>query len=313
MNHISETQNQAINIRRLSAQRNLYSTAKFFFALQTILSIPIAVGFALVLVFFNDTQLALIGIKKTYLQLIAAIHSLLFLTFDLTILSPHISDLKERAAKIQETFDCEVYSLPWNDILCGTMPDNEEIYMYAKKYQESSNLENLKNWYSVSSEKLPLSVARLLCQRSNCCWDMFLRNKLLNLLLGTSISLFLALLIIALIMEMSLANTIANLVSPLSPVIAFTIRQRLDHKKSMNRWIKIKSTLDATWQKITTSTPSDSSLTLISRSVQDGIYLVRKDSPLVFDWINRWFHNERQESMDYSIEQMSQKYIQNHL
>src|SRR6187549_3528004 len=107
MNLIQEIQNQPLQIRRLEAQRQMYSSAKKVFLIQVVLSGPVAVGSAL-LVLSDPTLKSFVAFWGISVALL-----------DLLILTPWQKRLREVAARIQETFDCDVLKLTWNEIKVG--------------------------------------------------------------------------------------------------------------------------------------------------------------------------------------------------
>ena len=102
---INERQNSELNLKRLAAQRQLYSDAKKMMHIQFAIS-----GMA-VIVF------AIIGniISKEYAVYITVL-SILCVLFDELFLTKRIENLRLNAAIIQEDFDCDVLQIPFNYI-----------------------------------------------------------------------------------------------------------------------------------------------------------------------------------------------------
>ena len=100
---------------------------------------------------------------------------------------------------------------------------------------------------------------------------------------------------------MRISNLIANLIVPFSPAIVFLIRQRIEQNKSMNRLTRVKGAVESEWKSILLGGRDEIHLTNVSRNIQDGLYTLRKDSPLVFDWIYKIYRNEQQENTEYSV------------
>jgi hypothetical protein len=115
MNDISKLQNEPRQLQRLAAQRQLYSTAKKIFGIQLLLGGPVAIGWSLTVVATPEVR----GF--------AAVWGALISFADLLWLTPWQKRLRERAARIQEAFDCDVLQLSWNDIKVGRSPDPELV------------------------------------------------------------------------------------------------------------------------------------------------------------------------------------------
>src|SRR2546429_7322325 len=160
MNRIPEVQNQEAQLERLRAQRYLYSCSKIVLGAQAILSGPVALAWSLAV------------LLSPQLKGIAALWVLVVFLCDFTWLTRLQEAWRERAAKIQELFDCDVLELPWNSVKAGIPPTPEEIHGNADKYIRADDGSTpVENWYPPAVGALPLGVARIVCQRANCWWD----------------------------------------------------------------------------------------------------------------------------------------------
>jgi len=195
MNDILKKQNSEKQLRRLAAQRQLYSTAKRIFGAQLVLGGPIAVICAI-------TALAIQSVEGY-----VAAWGVLITLLDLLWLEPWQKRLRERAARIQEIFDCDVLQLSWNDIKVGSKPDTELVKEQADKYfQYVQNPLPLSNWYPTVVGSLPVDMARIVCQRSNCWWDSNQRKHYATLLVATLAVICLSILVVGLIGGLTLGN-----------------------------------------------------------------------------------------------------------
>src|SRR6266567_2811856 len=166
MNTIAEIQNEPRQLQRLAAQRHLYSTAKRIFGVQLMLGVPVAIAWALTVVALPE------------LRGFAAVWGAFVSFSDVLWLTPWQKRLRERAARIQESFDCDVLQLPWNDIKTGKPPEPELVKEQADKYAKiQPGLPPLTNWYAPVVSDLPLEVGRVICQRTNCWWDSKQRRR----------------------------------------------------------------------------------------------------------------------------------------
>ncbi len=124
---IVQRQNTDDNIRRLSAQRKMYSAAKRFFGLQ---------------IFLTTLLVVLITGLNAFLSLqiddAIAIYCVLITLLDVGFLNDHISNLKERAASVQESFDTDVLDIQWNPLV--TPVSHEVVYRYSEKNKRKTEL-----------------------------------------------------------------------------------------------------------------------------------------------------------------------------
>src|SRR4051794_23247686 len=122
MNRIPTKQNEPKQIQRLAAQRQLYSRAKSIFAVQMVVSAPVAIAWSLLV------------LRNPSLKAAAAFWGVAATGLDLFWLNPWHKRLREQAAKVQEEFDCYVLELPWNDIKVGKRPDAEAVKEFFDAY-----------------------------------------------------------------------------------------------------------------------------------------------------------------------------------
>src|SRR4051812_5638588 len=107
MNLIPETQNTPRQLDRLAAQRQLYSDGKRILAVQIILSVPCVILLSFLVAAFPE-----VGALKGA----AAAWGALLTVLDIAYFSNKVVELRERAAKVQELFDCDVLELEWRDL-----------------------------------------------------------------------------------------------------------------------------------------------------------------------------------------------------
>lgn len=292
MNDITEIQNSEKQLRRLAAQRQLYSTAKRIFVAQLILGGPIAVTCSI-------SALAL-PVVEGYV----AVWAVLITLCDLFWLEPWQKRLKDRAARIQEVFDCDVLNLSWNDIKVGKKPDAELVKEQADKYfKHVQNSMPLSNWYPVVVGSLPIDMARIVCQRSNCWWDSKQRKHYAILIVATLAVICSVILGVGFIGGLTLEKFFLVIVAPLLPAVVIGIRQYSDQMEAAERLDKLKEHADELWAAACQPFPA-SDLAIKSRFLQDEIFENRRKSPFVFDWIFRRVRNSYEDQMNYSAEQL---------
>ncbi len=122
MNSIAIEQNTDRQLQRLAAQRQLYVSAKRVFGFQLFVSGPLAVASAFLALAFPSL--------KGYV----ALWGLLVVAGDIFWLTPWQKRLRDSAARVQEAFDCDVLSLPWNELKAGRHPDPELVKEQSEKY-----------------------------------------------------------------------------------------------------------------------------------------------------------------------------------
>ncbi len=289
MNKIPETQLEPIQLKRLAAQRQLYSDAKLIQAIQIIfVFVPPILTVLVVYHLLAAVWAAVSGI----------IIACLYLLFD-----SQQKSLKQKASKIQESFDCDVLELNWREIMVGSRFEIETVEKYASKHKRKDpEYSKLKNWYSENVGKLPLHLGRIVCQRENCRWDAQLRRRYAKFVIGVSLTLIIVVAIcFGLSPDWTLEKFILLVVNPLTPAFIFGVRQYKENINSAIRLDKLKEHTEKIWDKALTDANSKE-LAQISRYLQDEIYHHRRTSPLIFDWLYKLLKNKDEELMNKTAE-----------
>jgi hypothetical protein len=287
MSSIQESQNQPSQLRRLEAQRQLYSSAKKIFLIQVVLSGPVAVGSAL-LVLSDPT-----------LKGFVAFWGICVAFIDLLILTPWQKRLREAAARIQETFDCDVLKMPWNEIKVGKLPDPELVLEQSEKYKTwGIKMPPISNWYAPVVGELPLHIGRIVCQRSNCWWDSKLRRRYAIWIMVLEVLVIALILWIALGNQFSVEDLVLKLAAPLAPALLLGIRQFAEQIDSATRLDKLRDHSERLW-KDALDNGLEPAISARSRVLQDEIFENRKKNPLIFDAIYKWLQRDYEVQMNH--------------
>src|SRR5262245_15577569 len=106
----------------------------------------------------------------------AAFAALSIALLDLTFLDRAQRQQLKVAAKIGEERDCAILELPWNEFTVGKRVEPETIHGAATAYAKRQNDDKLRDWYSPVVGKVPIHLARIICQRTNLWYDAQLRR-----------------------------------------------------------------------------------------------------------------------------------------
>jgi hypothetical protein len=277
MNLVLQRQNEQLNLRKLAAQRALYSRAKKVQAWQ------------LVLVVVLSTVLALAAIWHESIAGQVALYSLFITLADFLGFEPAIASIKKQAAQIQESFDCSVLDIECSVFKAGD-PEIEDVLVNSDAlFKLKTDVEKLRNWYSAEIEPLSIGLSRLVCQRSNFQWDTGLRNDYNSFLLIPAISLIAAVSISCLAQDVDFEHFVL-ITAAILPALLFFLKQRQQNQEAMSRLGQLAGHFRNVWQKANASTLSEVQLSEAARQIQDEIYDHRVQSPLVPDfyyWLRR--------------------------
>ncbi len=270
---INKRQNSELNLKRLAAQRQLYSDAKKMMHIQFILS-----GIAVI-------AFAIIGniISKEYAVYIT-FASVICVLFDELFLTKRLENLKLNAAIIQEDFDCDVLQIPINYIKNSHGSMLEVIQENSKKYlTKYKNFDLLVNWYP-GMESADLKYGRIICQSTNCWWNQKLREKYSSFLIFSTVTIFIVLLLIALVKGITLSGFIMSVISPILPGGVLVYKIHRDNRKAIQNLNDMKSKLDSIIERLKAKEIyPDEKLQSDIRCLQDMIFENRSASPLIPD------------------------------
>ncbi|SHN24974.1 S-4TM family putative pore-forming effector [Chitinophaga sp. CF418] len=279
MNNIKELQNRPENIRLLAAQRQLYIKAKNAFAVQVVLTVLSVV----VLNFLKLIPQEKIPFDTAWFALLASVVAII----DLSVFIGYISNMRTRAAKIQELFDCRIYGLQWNKFNAGSQPEKTDIKNNADQYRPNP-YSPLKDWYNIDLDGLPQESAIIVCQEINLYYDGRLREKFKQHCIWALVGLGGLSVLIGFSGELTVPIFFKDLVAPLLPALALTIKVYTENVKSVKASSELKMAVNTFRQN--NAVPTIEQL----RQIQDKIYCSRKDSALVPEW----FYNKKRKGLE---------------
>ncbi len=282
---INKRQNSELNLKRLAAQRQLYTDAKKIMLSQYFLSGVVTV------------ILALIGnlVQKEYV--VYTVFGAIIIAFlDEIFLSQKIDDIKQIAARIQEDFDCDVLQTHQNCIKYENISTKELVQEKSQVYLlKNHNYEILKNWYP-GMDGADNRYGKILCQSTNCWWNQALRKKYVEFLNISLFLVFIILLSIAIIKGITLSGFIMSVFSPILPSFVLVYKINRDNKKAISNLNHMKNKLDEIIQKIQSGNYyTDEQLATDTRCLQDMIYENRALSPLIPDKFYFKYRNKYEE------------------
>lgn len=283
-NRIIEDQNTQQQLERLAAQRYIYSQSKKLVALQMLLTIAIPITLTISATIVQN------------LKVWAAFYGIAISFMDVAVIEQYQKSLKACAAKIQELFDSDVLQMKWNELKIGNRPDIETVSEAAENVKKKqSEYEKLKNWYPAAIAQLPLYLARLVCQRTNCWWNIKLRRRYRIVLLAGVLLIALVFVAISIHQNMTMINFILGILAPFSPTMLWALREYYKQGESADALDKLKVQIEGIWGKAMSNELSEEAIEGISRDIQNEIFDRRRIDPVIFDRVY-WFLRDKQEA-----------------
>jgi hypothetical protein len=266
---------------------------KQLLAYHIIISVPLGVSLAILSAWVPATRVyaGLWGIAAT-------------LT-DLLWLAPWQQSLREQAAKIQELFDCDVLHLPWNETAAGSPPAAEAIAEWSSLPQ-GITLESLKltDWYAPVVGSLPLHLARLVCQRTNCWWDATLRRRYAAWTIGIVGTIYGALLVVGIARAVPADRLALAGILPLAPLTILAVRQFREHRDAAERVDSLRHYVENLWTQLLSGALTPEASLQTARRLQDRIFDHRRRSPLIFDRIYGTLRPKQETTMHRTADEL---------
>lgn len=236
---LENLQNSTENIKRLAAQRRLYSKAKIINYCNFIVTVLIPI-----LISILPTIPSLSFLRIQIVTLIFHAYTLIAIGLQYW-LTTYTSKLKKLAAHIQLEFDMDVFPLKWDTRFLG--PENDGSGLLASKEFEKypkKKLKLLNNWYELSGlkEKTSKEVIRL-CQKQNFQWNSTIRKRVNTGLNGFVIVTIIICFLIMMLLKTNLAQ-ITNSMINFVPLITWIITINKNYKRDENTLNELHDLLD---------------------------------------------------------------------
>jgi SMODS-associating 4TM effector domain len=270
---IPEKQNSERSLKHIAAWSHLYGHAKVMAGWQFFLSVPCALA------------MSLIALRWPEAKVVTTPISLLFGWIDVLCLDRIQNARKKIAAKMQEQFDCELFGLPWNEIRCSTAPETEVLNEAAEKFLRKCKKPNHRDWYPTEVERLPLPLARLICQRAAVWWDMSQRRKYAGWLVAIVAILVVGVVAVSFTADQRVRDMVLSVYLPIAPAVVWAVRECIRQRDAVLALEKLKDQIERIFAETISGKRSFQELDQLSRNIQNLSFDGRSRNPLFFNFI----------------------------
>lgn len=184
-------------------------------------------------------------------------------------------------ARAQETFDCLVLGLTWNEAVTGPKPAFEDLSDWAG----TRNSNDRHGWYpqEVGPARWPLDA--LLCQRANVVWGRRNHDRYAYIAAGLAVLLFAATVIVGIVAGTSFSDYLVRLGLPSLPALLITGDLFSGHRAQARSKQRVEMAADADWEAaLAQKTPPDPAR---CRELQDTIFETRASGNPIPKWYYR--------------------------
>lgn len=292
MNKIIKHQNDQTILDKLSAQRNLYNSAKRLRKWHFVIGVVFVVGLSVAHFFFGDC-------KEVESALV--ISSVLALIAE-PLLECCIDKKRTLAAQIQQRLDNTLYGLNWDACVCGKEPTDEIIC----DYKDDVPADDLKDWYDVEiGEVEDENVAILLCQRENILYDSDLRNCYVTLIARIAAFLGVCILVLSFVKEWDLMRFLVFGVIPVIPIAKWFITIFKDNTADKEH---LGSLENLVMEETAKALDGDRIARKTIQEIQNLLFLHRKSGNLIPGWFYRICQTKSEKRSAYSVKEFLAKY-----
>lgn len=297
---ISIQQNKPENIKRLQAQRQIYSDVKFWMVSIVIVGVILPILAFLVNLILNELKF-----DNFYIDYLPAFIGCISLIY-VEVGNRYLKGMRESAAKIQEKFDTCVFKLPWDSIGVGKEPDPELIFKKSQKFlRKNPEYRGFINWYTAKAASFRYPEAIVFCQQQNICWDKSLREKIIYIAYIALIIFLMIIFVFGIYNNFTLGSFLKDVVFVLAPVFLFIYKIISEQKESINKINQLSDINNELVNKIVTAYFCNHNEELLgqARQLQTAIYNHRKSARPVPDWLHNMSKKNYEEESAKRMEQ----------
>lgn len=293
MNKIIEHQNDQSILDKLSAQRNLYASAKRLRGLRFFLGVFLV--FCLSVLRFVYPDCRPIESALVIVSVVALIAEPLLESF--------IGKKKTLAAQIQQRLDNALYGFSWDECVCGKEPSDEVVC----DCKDNVLADSLKNWYDVGiGEVADENVAILLCQRENISYDSSLRSRYVTLSAWGAGILGAGVLVLSSLEGWDMMRFLVFGVIPSIPIIQWFITVFQDNATDKEHLENLEDLVhDETDKALDGGHVAKKTL----QKIQNLLFLHRKSGYLIPGWFYRMNRKKSEKRAAYSVKEFLTKYM----
>ena len=282
MSQIGVTQDLDVNIRRKLASGSFYRTGKRLHFGGASVAIVLALASPVVLLLAPDAGPALGAVAGAWIFV------------SRIVLEPFKREFQLKGATAQELFDCAVLGFEWNDALVRRMAE-EEI---RKASGSMKGAARMRRWYPADKETAwPASV--LLCQRANAVWARRQHVTYGRGIAAAAVAWLIIGIVIGVADSASLAEYLTTVALPSLPAFLDAAEMSRRHREAANKRQMLEGQTDALLR-------SGNATNRDLREIQDQLFTLRLDEPLVPEWFYKLVKPNYDQDMRYAAELAAQ-------
>jgi hypothetical protein len=274
------------NYRLLQARQQLWDDAVWWQVAQFLLVVVAPLGGAL-LAAFDPALRPLVGAIAVGLSLA-----------DVSYFDRRYRAAIKLAARASEQFDVALFHLPWNKLSAGNPLSPEETDSAVRKWVRKHPKEEVKAWYSTSVSKVPLHLARVICQRTNVAYDSALRRNYATVLLTVALVISGGIFAAGFARSTELDDLVMSALVPVSPLLIWALREFFRQKDAAAANDAIRAEADMVLEQVISGSCDEPTCTSHSVRLQAALFVRRSTNVLIFPGLYRWRRENLEKDMN---------------
>lgn len=290
---ILRRQDEPHALRLLLAQRRMYSRAKRWNYIRVFGIGVVALGAPIITVIIPHVAEIIGAVAGAWIFLARTI----FLAGERRWTGP--------AASVQDAFDTFVFNLPTNPAI-SSEPERIADIIRNDSVEQYANSEHLLGWYSLKPE-IPIVPATAICQQSNLAYSQRLLKRHASVWLLVGVIWGIVAIAIGIAFGLTLSQFLIGIVLPVLPAVL----DARDLWHSAGTAAHDRSRLsDAVADRIS-AWPSHVIKMDDLRNWQDQLFILRRDGPLVPDFLYHWTRSKNERAMSARAAELARSVEEN--
>ncbi|MDG4834230.1 S-4TM family putative pore-forming effector [Solwaraspora sp. WMMD1047] len=200
------------------------------------------------------------------------------------------------AATLQEMFDADLLSLPWNRVAIGDRIGHDEVSRLSRRFRGDED--RLRGYYLVASAAAPYDV--LFCLEQNLAWGSRVRLRFAQMMLGVLVLWSATGVLLTLAAGATVSRLVVGWFVPSLGLLLLCLDMYRTQMASTRERLRVLGLVRAVIDDPSSpaiATPA--ALTFFARQVQDTLYHMRQLQPRLPVWYFQRYHD--QDKFDFQI------------
>lgn len=201
---------------------------------------------------------------------------------DVTLVDRAYKSALKTAARASELLDVELLKMDWHSLVAGKPPTPEESDSAVRGWEKLRSKGSIQDWYALDIDKVSMSLARAICQRTNLTYDSDLRGLYRHLLDGIMLAVMLVIIVTGMVSQATFADFVLAVWVPAAPFLTWGLRERFRQADAVKANEPVIVEAEKLIEAVIAGACADHDCVARSRALQDAICQRRATTVLLF-------------------------------